>query len=263
MKIWEEFEIKCTNYLNQTFGTYATFTHQGGPNSTIPDILVETSSGNSFYMEAKHSPAQCGQFVLLPNIETETFEYSKQNVSRINTYAKMIIQHMNKSFDEFREAGTSGKEINMQNGSDIFSNWIIQTYQDKRTRFFITNNFTILPIERFQQYFDVTAKYRIKRSGSGNVGKSRLKSVMEYISSHNYEITDFRVQKDKFFVISSQQLHNQRFILDGNEYMFSLRGNEYEIRKLSNTYNANVIFSIEHDSSVPGMNKNEFIEALK
>ena len=263
MAIWEEFEIQCTNHLNDRFGAYAKFFHQGGADSTVPDIFVKTNSGNSFYIDAKHSPAQCGQFVLLPNLETGTFEYSHLNVNRINRYSELIMDYMNNDFDAFREAGTAGKDIDMPNGSDIFADWIIQAYKDKGAEFFITNNYTILPIERFREYFDVTAKYRIKRSGSGNVGKSRLKPVMDYISTHDYVITDSRVAGDKLFVVSPQQLHDHRFILHGIEYMFSLRGDEYELRKLSNTYNANVIFSIKHKASIPGMSEPEFIACLK
>ena len=262
MAIWEDFEIQCTDYLNQRFGAYARFIHQGGADSTVPDILVQTKSGNSFYIDAKHSPAQCGQFVLLPDIESCTFEYSRQNVNRINRYAEMIMDYMNEDFDSFREAGTTGKDICMNNGSDIFANWIIQTYSDKGAEFFITNNYTILPIERFSDYFDVSAKYRIKRSGSGNVGKNRLHSVMDFIESHDYLITDCRVVGDKLFVRSSRNLHDSRFILRGIEYMFSLRGDEYELRKLSNTYNANVIFSIRQKSS-SGLSDENFIRFLK
>ena len=262
MEQWEEFEIQCTNYLNKKFGTYAEFIHQGGSDSTIPDILVNTNSGNSFFIEAKHSPAQCGQFVLLPNLETKSFEYSTLNVNCINKYSKMIMEYMNKNFDEFREAGTAGKDIDMPDGSNIFANWIMQMYTAKGVELFITNNYTILPISSFSDYFEVSAKYRIKRSGSSNVGKSRIKLVTEYINSHNYSTTDFYTNGDKLFVSSTQQLHNQRFIIEGNEYMFSLRGEEYEIRKLSNTYNANVIFSIKY-KLVPGITNDEFIAYLK
>ncbi len=73
MALWEEFEIDCTEYLNRKFGKYANFIHKGGADSTLPDIFVKTVSGNSFYIDAKYSPAQCGQFVLFPNIETNSF----------------------------------------------------------------------------------------------------------------------------------------------------------------------------------------------
>lgn len=57
MADWMDFEIHCTDYLNDRFRAYAHFIHQGGADSTVPDILVETKHGNSFYMDAKHSPA--------------------------------------------------------------------------------------------------------------------------------------------------------------------------------------------------------------
>ena len=263
MAVWEDFELACTDYLNEKIGEYATFVHQGGADSTVPDILVKTKSGKEFYIDAKHSPAQCGQFVLLPNIETQSFDYSPKNVNRINVYAQKIMKHMDQDFDEFREAGTAGKDIQMENDSQIFSDWIIQIYKEKGAKYFITNNFVILPIEHFQEYFDVTAKYRIKRSGSGNVGKSRLEPVIDYIATTDYVINSSRIDGDKLFVQSSQQLHDRRFIFQQYEYMFSQRGDEYEVRKLSNTYNANVIFSITQLEKKYGLTDNEFIEILK
>lgn len=263
MAIWEDFEIQCTNHLNEKYYKNATFTHEGGSDSTVPDIRVNTKSGKVFFIDAKHSPAQCGQFVLLPDIPTRSFIYSPLNSNRINVYAQKIMDHMNTQFEEFKEAGTAGKDIIMSKGSDIFSNWIIQAYQAKGTRYFITNNYTILPIERFQEYFNVTAKYRVKRSGSSNVGKNNITFVLDYINSHDYLIKSTRIDGTKLFVVSNEQLHNQRFILGGYEYMFSLRNDEYEIRKLSNTFNANVIFSIELKTSKAGLSPEEFIHELK
>lgn len=261
MAIWEDFELECTDYLKKVYGTYAKFTHKGGADSTIPDIYVETAHG-SFYIDAKHSPAQCGQFVLLPDISTGTFRYSPQNVNHINTYANKIIEHMNKSFDEYRNAGTAGKDIVMPDNQEIFANWIMKIYKEKGTHFFITNNQTILPIERFKEYFEITAKYRIKRSGSSSVGKNRISAIKEHIT-HDYVIQDTRIDGNKLFVISHKPYHNKRFILNGYEYMFSLRNHEYEIRKLSNTYNANVIFSIKLKSEKHGISPDEFISALR
>lgn len=263
MAIWEDFEIECTNHLNKLFGAYAQFTHQGGSDSTVPDILAQTKSGKTFCIDAKHSPAQCGQFVLLPDIESHSFKYSKKNVNRLNVYAEQIMHHMNRRFDEYREAGTAGKDIQMTDESSIFSGWIIQTYREKGVQFFISNHFTLLPVERLQRYFEVTAKYRIKRSGSNPIGKSRISSVLNYIYTHDYVITNHRTDVDKLFVQSHQNLHNVKFILQKHEYMFSQRDNDYEIRKLSNTYNANVIFSIKLKECIPGISYNEFIDFLK
>ena len=68
MPIWEDFELKCTDYLKKNFGQYAEYYHQGGADSTVPDILVKAENGKSFYIEVKHCPAQCGQFVLSPDL---------------------------------------------------------------------------------------------------------------------------------------------------------------------------------------------------
>ncbi|MGN0432579.1 MAG: hypothetical protein ACI4EQ_09535 [Lachnospiraceae bacterium] len=262
MPVWKDFELECTNYLNSQFGEYAGFFHEGEEDSTVPDIRVVTNSGEEFYIEAKHSPAQCGQFVLLPDIVSRSFVYSSRNDTAINIYAEQIMNHMNEQFDEFKEAGTAGRDIIMEDGEDIFSNWIIQNYRNKGVRYFITNNHTLFMVDRLKEYFNVTAKYRIKRSGSRGVGKSNIPMVLNYINNGSYCIQNTRNEGSKLFVKSDRELCNQRFILQEHEYMFSQRGVEYEIRQLSNTFNANVIFSVSLKASVQGLTSDEFIAAL-
>lgn len=46
------------------------------------------------------------------------------------------------------------------------------------------------------------------------------------------------------------------------EKKISQRGERYEIRKLSNTYNANVIFSVKLNEYASGLTDQEFITAL-
>lgn len=263
MAQWNEFEIQCTNFLNKKFGNYAQFYHEGGSNSKIPDIFVKTKSGKSFFIEAKLSPAQCGQFVLIPNLENRSFDYSNRNETAFNRYAKLIMEYMNTDFDAFREAGTKGKDINIPNSSNIFANWIMKMYESKEVLFFITNNYTILPLHRFSEYFDISATYRIKRSGSSGISKTLSTSVLDYIYSKNYMITNVRTEKNKLFLKSPQQLDKKRFIYNNNEFLFSSCEGEYELRKLSNTYNANVIFSINYKSNVTGITNAEFIDSLK
>lgn len=247
MANWEQFEIECTDYLNDEYGNYATFIHQGGSNSNIPDILVETNSGDSFYIEVKHSPAQSGQFVLLPDIELQEFVYSNRNSSRVNSYAEAIIAYMNDDFDAFANAGTKGKNIDMN--EDIFADWIIDHYSDIGVEFIISNNHVIIPISELSNYFDISACYRIKRSGSSSVGRPRLNEVSAYLNDCDYSIENIKPEGDKLYVYSSSDLDKVRFKINKNEYMFSQKEAYYEIRKLSNTYNANVIFSIILDIS--------------
>lgn len=248
MATWRNFEIDCTNYLNNKYGVYAKFVSFGGANSNVPDITAKTNSGRFFGLEAKYCPAQSGQFVLLPDIATRKFVYSSLNATSPNMSACIILHHMNNLFDEYLEAGTKGKEIVFDNCTKVFYTWIIDYYKNKNVKYFITNNYIILPIEQFPNYFNVTAKYRVKRSGSNSVGKSNLSNVINYIES-SFQIHGYKCIGPKLFIKAPFGLHNTKFTLDDIKYMFSQRGNDYEIRKLSNTDNANVIFSIQLKSN--------------
>lgn len=242
MKTWEKFEIDATKYLNDKFGDLAEFIHQGGSDSTIPDILVESNNGCKFYIEAKLSNAQCGQFVLQPDIATSTFVYTARNAR--NEYADKMIEYMNNDFEGFKEAGTAGKELAMD--QSVFINWIKLIYSEKGVKWFISEDYILVPIDEFQNYFDVKAIYRIKRSGSSDVGKRNIDNVITYIKGLDLSefITDYSVENAKLFVSTKKNIHNTRFIYNGYEYMFSERNDRYEVRKLSNTFNANVIFSV-------------------
>ena len=106
-------------------------------------------------------------------------------------------------------------------------------------------------------------KYWIKRSGSDAVGTTRISQILEYIKSNSYPIDGYQIDGKKLFVESNQDLHNLRFTNRMYEYMFSLRDNKYEVRKLSNTYNANVIFAIKAKGKKEGISDSEFIKILK
>lgn len=244
MENWKKFEINCTRYLNDTFGDIATFIHQGEENSTIPDILVKTKKNDKYYIEAKCCPAQCGQFVLLPNLEKSEFDYSPMNVMKKDNYSSKIINHMNQNFEAFKNAGTAGKDISFVGDQETFSNWIIHNYQEKNVRFIITNDYKIFNLSKFKDTFDISAKYRVKRSGSSSVGSKYMSVVSDYIQK-NFNITSLCKMKDKIFLSSIEELNNKRFKIDKNEFMISKRDSQYEVRRLSNTFNANVIFSIK------------------
>lgn len=244
MDSWKEFEIEWTEFLKKTYGDVAYFQHMGEEDSTKPDILVKTKKGHTFYIETKKCPAQCGQFVLYPDVQSKKFIFSEKNDTKINEFAETIIHFMNYHFESFKEAGTAGRTIEFDNMEEVFCNWIMKTYGDKDVELVATNNRIMIRLEDFPKYFNVTAKYRIKRSGSDKVGHSRISAVKKYIEE-NYITDSNRTTIDgALFYKSSKNLHNQRFTIDKYEYMFSFRNDEFEIRKLSNTFNANVIFSI-------------------
>jgi len=257
MANWLKFEEQCTHYLNKKFGHKANFYHLGSSDSTLPDIRVITKSGREFYLDAKLTPAQCGQFVLLPNIKSRSFVFSEKNKTPITPQVQAIIDHMNADFEAYKEAGTAGKEIDLEDGGKIFSQWIIGAHLQKGSKFFITNGNTILPVSDFAKHFDVSATYRVKRSGSASVGKQKVPQVISFIKASRYPVSEYLTEGAALYVRSSASLHGKRFIFDGFEYMFSLRGDQYEVRKLSNTFNANVIFSITK-KLYPGLTDAEF-----
>ena len=139
----------------------------------------------------------------------------------------------------------------------------IQTKKNKGAEFFITNNYKIVRVDDFSECFNVSAKYRIKRSGSSSVGKSMIAAISRYLKDEFNSITSINTQGDKLFVNATRNMHGIRFVYGGYEYMISQRDDAYEIRKLSNTYNANVIFSIQLKSNCTGLTEEEFIDYLK
>ena len=170
---------------------------------------------------------------------------------------------MNKYFDRFINAGTKGEKISFPNDKYTFTNWVISTYKQKNVRFFITDNDTLIPIEQFDQYFDISATYRIKRSGSRSAGKGNVSIIVKHLQDGSYTIEKCYDSNSKLFIQSPDDLNHEIFKIAGNEYMFSRRDNEYEVRKLSNTFNANVIFSIKLKSDVTGLPKEDFIKYLE
>ncbi|MBE7087509.1 MAG: hypothetical protein E7369_04330 [Clostridiales bacterium] len=258
MSKWEEFEKDCCKYLKNNFSTYANFEEMGRKNSNVSDIKVVLNNGKEFYIETKKCPAQCGQFVVLPDCDKKEFVYSLQNDDEATQEALEIIEFMNKDFDSFSVAGTRGKKIDLD--ESIFAKWIIDHYTKKRVKYIITNDYKLFPLCDVANAFKITAKYRIKRSGSTEVSRGKMGVVMNYLDSLG--IKDVFQESQKMFIKTEETVNKKRFVLDNYEYMFSKRDDRYEIRQLSNTYNYNVIFSVKLKKDYKGLDESDFIKAL-
>lgn len=254
-KAWEIHEEQCLAYLTNNFGQYATFSLNKGSDSTKTDIEV-VSATQQFNVEVKLSPAQSGQFVVLDT--GEEFQYSSRNKTPYNEYAGSIIEYMNQEQDLFQQAGTRGQNIGLP--TELLTAWIQETYGQKGVEFFVTNDFHIVPIDDFAHYFNVTATYRVKRSGSSRVGKRRVAEVVYKLSELD-DFEYFREEDNGAVFVKTVLPKNFQFTVDDNTYMLAPRGEEHEVRKLSNTNNANVIFSIVYNNH-PGISGKEFIEFL-
>ena len=244
MSTWKDFEIQCTEYLNSCYGTHAKFTPQGGANSTVPDIYVKTNTGNSFYIEVKEPNAQSGQFVLLPDEINKKFVFTPRNKTAANELTDIITEHMNNNLDDFNSAGTAGYSLDID--KSIFGRWIVNYFNSKGVKYFISKdkNYVIFPTSKFESYFNITAKYRIKRSGSTEPSKKYQPLIIAELEEE-YGVSSIDTIEKKLFATGDDSLNKVRFIMGDYEYYLAPKDdNIYEVRQLSNTYNMNVIFSI-------------------
>lgn len=246
MRPGEQFELRCYEYLKEFYKTKETdFYHEGVMNSTKSDIAAIKNGRIDFYIEAKDALAQSGQFVLLPDEDRKIFVFSPRNHSEPNEMTDIIIDYMNSNFHRFNNAGTAGQSLDIDTG--VFSDWIIEHYKIKNVKYVIScdRNYVIFPIRKFKQYFNIIANYRIKKSGSGKPSKKYIPAVKQAIKEY-YNTAKFSQEEKKLYVDISEKVCKDRFILGDYTYYLSKKNSgNYEVRRLSNTYNMNVIFSIK------------------
>lgn len=263
---WKEFENLCLGYLVKNYSNFGnkdlTFFKEGGSDSHAADINVYKNNSHIFSIEVKMPNSQCGQFVLLPDVNAKKFIFSKRNVSPVNEPSKKIIEHMNDHFDSFLKSGTRGEKIDMD--SSILYEWIKSYYKNiKKESFIITafnDQMVIFPIDKIEDYFEVSACYRIKKSGSSRISYNNLNEIKTLLNNRGLYGVSFNVQ-DSSITINAKE---EKFVLKGNMYDYLLiqKNNKYNIRRLSNTYNANVIFSINAKSTQKKEDLQKFEEAL-
>lgn len=264
MKSGEEFEIRCFEYLKKMYADKSSvFERKGGMDSTTSDIAVTKDGVIQYYIEVKDTTAQSGQFVVFADEKSKKFIFSSQNKSTQNEMTDSIMDYMNKNFERFNNAGTAGEIIEID--TKVLSAWIMTFYQNKNVKYMISygNDYVIFPIRRFSAYFDITASYRIKKSGSSKPAKKDFPKIKEEIC-RLYPMSEFIEKSDKkLFVRINEKIKTDRFIVDKYEYYLShYQENEYEIRKLSNTKNRNVIFKIKLKKAQDKNDLDEFESGL-
>lgn len=256
MSLWQTNEVRSRNYLQRTYGDRFGVTFQlfGGSDSTKPDILVQKNGLPIFYVESKSEKAQSGQFVALANIRTRSFVFSPRNHSKPNSFTDQILAYMNQHFRDHVSPGTGGIKLALD--PSLFASWITNYYRQKGVRFFIIptkTSYAIFPLDSFEDYVDVDASYRLKGSGSSNPARKSYTAI-RCVLQRQYGIvpTDTSTSDGKFFFTApTEELNNAIFYLAPNRYLLAKRSINpsgtrytYEVRKLSNTKHATVIFSI-------------------
>ncbi|MDD7461464.1 MAG: hypothetical protein PUK67_03155 [Prevotellaceae bacterium] len=247
MENWEKFEEACFSYLKKHFANKEiNFIKTGGHTSTHSDILCSRQNKPQYYIEAKMNQAQCGQFVLFPDSTQQKFIFSERNKSD-EKYAHAIIDYLNLHFEEYKKPSTKAIACS----SNLLSQWIINHYQEEyQVKYVITQaengQYIIFPIERFEHYFSIIAVYRTKKSGSANPSVKDINELSILLQNNKYTNSSI-MRKGKYVFAQIPNLTNASITLSGKTSSFLFKktaDNIYKITKLSNTYNANVIFSI-------------------
>ena len=240
MKNWQKFEVDCEKYLKETYPNI-NFKLIGRSNSKYSDIKVNDKDGE-YFIEVKQAPAQCCQFVLFP--DDNYFRYSSHNKNPLNDFSKNIIKYMDDNFDYFSKKDNKVKKIEYENCEKDFFGCIKEFYSHKNAKYFMTNNFLLIPIDDIDKIFTISARYRMKKSGSKKPTKSMINDLIKYISE-NYEINFIEYIDSKLKVNSNIDLSKESFELYDRTFIFSKEDEEYSIRELSKTNNPNVIFKIK------------------
>ena len=247
MEKWKEFEASATKFLNSYF-TEFTFENLGESDSTAPNIKVYTKEGKLLtQIEAKYSPSQAGQIVVLLN--SGQFEFSTKSKNPKVDSTEILIDHLNKNYETYSDVAQSA--IPIQIDDSILFSFIIEQYQVKNNDWIIAssksssltiNNLALIPLDELPQYFEISASLRRKKSGTSSLAKSMRNKAEEIISERfkNYEI---KVEGKKTFFHGDIGTHPKE--LPENLYLSPKGENVYEIRKRSTTNNANIMFSLK------------------
>lgn len=254
MKEWEVLEIKCGEYLHNTYGSNGLqFKVAGGSNSTTSDIQVIKDDKCRLAIECKSPNAQSGQFVLFVDGVNKKFIYSSKNKTPYDDAVKLVISEMDSKFDEC--CISSAKDLPISN--EVIVNWVKNHYLNtKQSKYGITksnNGFIIFPISKMDEYFDFSAQYRVKKSGSSRPSRENVGEITSLLESLDSNAHIEFVNRDCFATFNYTE---DEFVLSGEKYRykFSKEGERYKIRRLSNTSNANFIVTINLKKCVQDQN---------
>lgn len=260
MKNWEKFESESLLYIQKEFGNLATFVGVGSHDSTVSDIKVIKDGETVFFIESKDSLAQCGQFVLEPDYEKRLFVYSRRNKSSYEN-ARIIVEYMNAHFENYAPKVNGEKYSQLDLNQEICFNWVKKYYrEEKKCEYFITmyeGDFVISHISNIDKYFEISAAYRRKTSGSCKPAKRNIPEIKRCLIKNGIVFRGLNNDTFEIDIVNK----DVTFKLKGESYryQFTKIGEKFKITRLSNTRNWNVIFTLHAKSP----QRPEDIEMLK
>lgn len=226
----DKFEEDITKWLNDTYGkTYnLEFKHMGGSNSTVSDIFIKVKSAdnaNGCYIECKMARAQAAHITLDEVREGDVvvgYKYSgsanendkddQDGLTAINVLVKYInerFKYISKSHpylkfgEAYADMDTDGEdefEVNNKAVQENFDKAIIRHYRKKNVKFVASGKSgsepKIFKLENFAANFNISATFRVLRSGSRDVSKIYVKDVMETLGKYDSTMKFFTGDKE-------------------------------------------------------------------
>lgn len=192
MSNWKDFEIETSNYLkNILFDLNIEVEKFGDTDSTTPDIEIRlNNNGKSFFVETKMPNSQTSQFVV--EIINNRFIYGKKNHYSSNNFSDVILDELNKNYQHYKNVGQTGLILPIS--ASIAFGWIVSNMKNKNVEFIISidsnNNERIIPIEQFNEFFNVKTILRRKKSGSSRLPKRYYEDFMDKISK-KFKVTEY------------------------------------------------------------------------
>lgn len=245
MENWQKFELDCFSYIEKNYSqNEILFVPSGQHDPTQPDIIVKRNGNTLFNIEVKSQVAQCGQFVLHPDFSNRCFVFSKRNKSS-EEKAQKFIDYMNDKFEIFCDL----KPTELQIQKEFMFDWVKYYYAEvKKTRYFMSefnNEYVIFPLDKINEYMDIKCLYRIKKSGSTDLTHPNIGDFMDSLESNGISHFSELIQKDKSYFIKLNE-ERDKIKIQGKKkrYLLCKEGDLYQVRMLSNTTNANIIFTI-------------------
>lgn len=222
----DQFEIDVARYLNDTYGKKYNleFERIGGSNSTVSDIFIKVKSSDNLssnYIECKMVRAQAAHITLDEVREDETVvgykynsttEDSEDDIIAINVLVNYInerFKYISKSHP-YLKFGEAYADINTDDqvkfavdnktAQDNFVKAIIRHYKKKNVKFVASGKSgdspKIFKLENFANNFDISATFRVLRSGSRDVSKIHVKSAVETLIGLDSKMKFFTGDKE-------------------------------------------------------------------
>jgi len=266
MKNWEKFEQQASEYISSIINNHDfKVIKAGGSDSSSNDINVLYKGSPSFSLEAKLSPSQCGQFVLIESPDGKLALSDKMVYN--NKFTIEIIKRIDNS-----KLNTSSL-VNLDVEQSLLVDWVKFHYHTKKVMFLITSNslntfHAIIPIKDLANYFDFRCVLRKKRSGTRGVAKRDRENALTLLNKHLKKISLNHLaildEDSGIYILNPTKEGLKKNELYFDKYFISNSDpKKYEVKVRANTNNLNVIFSLQYKGPFVDCGIKEFLEYIK